>query len=181
MRALRRTAAILAALSFAVCAAPAMALPPPDSCAPACEPEPRPQPTKTTVQRLSPDFGWSGDILEISGTRLRGATVTVAGKPAEIRSSTDTRLRFVVPEIAPTVVGPSDIPVVVTGTHGTATASFLFSDGLYLRTGTTWGTDGRANASVELHRNTGRTDRELVVRNFRFWSALTVDMAVAWM
>jgi IPT/TIG domain-containing protein len=181
MRFLSCITALVAVMSLATTAAPALAEPDEGSCFPFCETEPPPQPEQTTIHRLSPDFGWTGDGITISGARLDGATVTVDGKPAKIQSNTGAELRFIVPAIEETVLGPQEVPVTVTSSHGAANATFLINQSLYVSAGTGFASDGRAHTTAEARRKDGKSEGTIVVHNYQWWSSLVVNVSVAWL
>ncbi len=190
MRNLRRLALLavttlaLAGMAATVAAVPAQAAPCRDSCGDPSDPGTTPSgPTVTTLGTLSPDHGWSGDTVQVSGWHLAQATVKVNGTTARITADTDILITFTVPAIPSGIPFGTALPVVVSTSYGTATASFRLSPELTGSGRTEFNSrkDGWAYADYTLNRSTGAVHSDLEIDNVQPFVDLSVDIAVAWL
>jgi hypothetical protein len=151
-------------------------------------PTPTPAPTVTSITRITPSFGWSGDTLTLTGTGFGGASVTINGLGATITSLTTTRIVVTVPTISGAPSGPVAVPVVVSTPLGNASTSFNLSPSIETAAVQTFGVnaefgqgmDGTARARSTLNRFGGNTDAELTVVNTQAWQFLAITMSTVW-
>jgi len=188
-----RVAVLILALGLAVVVA-AVAAPgaraicnPANPCVSDPPPPPPPPPTVTTITAVSPSSGWLGDTVTISGYCFNGASVSFGGVSAPIVSLTSTRIVTTVPAITNLPAGPMQVPLVVSGTCGTASTTFTLSGALHASGGTTFGVnarfgqgeDGSAAGSIDLDRSSGIAVSHLSVTDLQWWFSLSVSMSVA--
>jgi hypothetical protein len=167
----------LAICNPATCEGPGDPLPPP---------APKP-PVVTTIGSFSPSFGWKDDTVVISGTGFAGATVTFNGVAAPIVSGTGTQLVVNVPAIPMSSLsfGPTPVPVVVSSSKGTASATFTLSPALHAEGGTTFGlnsqfgqgADGSGVGTLDLDRWGGHATLWVRSIDTQWWSSLSVSMS----
>lgn len=176
------SAVAVTAIGVGLLASPANAVPP---CYPDCNPDPTPTPTPsvTTIYTLSPTGGWSTDAVTATGVHFTGATVTVANVPATVTGGTDRSITFIVPAIHNTVAGPVSLTVAITSSYGTATAPFTLTGALRVTQYSPFngGTDGYANATVDVDRSAGWVHTHLDLTNYQFWLSLSVNVSAVWL
>jgi IPT/TIG domain-containing protein len=188
-----RVAALALALGFAAAVA-AFAAPgasamcnPSNPCVTDPPPPPPPPPTVTTITGVSPSSGWLGDTVTISGACLNGASVSFGGVSAPIVSLTSTRIVTTVPAITNLPAGPMQVPLVISGSCGTASTTFTLSGALHASGGATFGVnakfgqgeDGSAGGTIDLDRASGIAVSHLGITNTQWWFSLSVSESVA--
>lgn len=152
-------------------------------------PKPPPAPVKTTITGVSPGFGWSGDVVTLSGTGLKGASVTVDGIAVTPSSQTGAKLTLTVPTITKSVVGPQTVTIAVSSPTGQASTGFVLSPSLQVTGHASYGVnaqfdqgmDGRADAVATLDRSSGMTVSTLTVANTQMWLPLIVNLSTVWL
>src|SRR3954470_180423 len=148
---LRTAGSLLAALSVLAGTAVTMPSPALAICKdPPCVREPGPTPTPTppaqvvtTVRSVSPSYAWSGDTITLNGTGFTGASVTINGLSATIKTPGSTSLAVVVPQITGAPAGPYSVPVTVSSPTGTAQTSFQLSPTLQVSAGGSYGVNAQ--------------------------------------
>jgi hypothetical protein len=151
-------------------------------------PTPTPSPpTVTTLYALSPNFGWSGDTMAITGVNLANAAVTFASAPATIVSNTTSRIVVTVPALTTTVVGPLVVTVTVSTPKGTTTAPYTASPTLQASAYSTFGSngsnenDGYAGSTITVDRSSGFVHGSSTAVNYQAWLTLTVNASAVWL
>jgi hypothetical protein len=167
-------------------AAPANALPPSGGCYPYCEepdPDPTPPVTVTAISSMSPDYGWSGDAVTLSGTGFTNATVTVNNLAATVTSRSSTRLAITLPELHSDVVGHQTVPLTVSSPTGTVTRDFVLSPSLRVTGFQAFDNymDGTARATVDVNRQAGTVTGEISIENTQSFGSLSVNTSVVWL
>lgn len=173
-------------------------------------PEPRPEPptpaprtTHTTVNSLSPAYGWAGDVITVRGALLEGESVVLrehlggqvpdhADFPAIIRSQNYSMISFVLPGIPVSVYGPPPVVTVeLFGSHGNASSAFNLSAQLTLDLTRYFGgnnghpdsssyDDGKASINATIDRASGHVDFRSSIENDQFWLPLSLNVSVIW-